>query len=648
MGTLRVIDTNENCVKEVDTPCDYICLSYVWGTGSQIQCTTETRDQLSKYGGLGNVELPQTIIDAIRVAKELDTRYIWIDALCITQDDKDDKVKIISNMGTIYANATLSIMASSNVNPTDGIPGVGVPRSQKQSIEKLQGLTLAVAFQDARKKYFDIEDKIWNTRAWTFQERVLSRRSVYFTDSQMCFVCPDGACFEDTVPVSDPISYTITPFNDHLQLTSRVHNLWMLIWSDPTQTAYINKAFATEDDMTIFIGEDPTTGEASEDGAPLYKSKAIPRSDTIDAPLIKGYTLWEAYAHAVDAYTKRNMTWQSDAVNAFIGIADLIRRGTNTKFWHAMPEFALTRSLQWYPKEPLSRRRSPDGKTLFPSWSWAAWQGHVTYRGRGFHNAVCYASVSMLIWLKSATVDEFMETFVQVERTSRLLLHKTDLWSLLHIDCYEHGWAVEHNEDRNQHLFVHEAYPGMKFEFPINLPDEPVVELPFEDTLYFRAKAVVVRLCYRTGSLSLNVSLEHLNIPTTAEEAHHSPAKYILVAISRDSLPYVAPLPIGWEMYWDGDPMRMQYEILQEEWLQRRRLPEAPDESVKPSTEKVNETGDPRWDMGRFGTTSVLDVCNVLLLRETRDGVSERVGVGKINHSAFFAGKPEPDVVFLR
>jgi hypothetical protein len=244
--------------------------------------------------------------------------------------------------------------------------------------------------------------------------------------------------------------------------------LWIRIWSDPTQAAYINKAFATEDDMTIFVGEDPTTGEASEDGAPLYKSKAIPSSDTIDAPLIKGHTLWEAYAHAVDAYTKRDMTWQSDAVNAFIGIADLIRRGTNTKFWHAMPEFALTRSLLWYPKEPLSRRRSPDGKILFPSWSWAAWQGHVAYRGRGFHNAVCYAPASMIMWLKSATVDEFMETFVQVERTqeeiderrqqaenSRLLLHKTDLWSLLHIDCYEHGWAVEHNEDRNQHLFVH-------------------------------------------------------------------------------------------------------------------------------------------------------------------------------------------------
>ncbi|KAF9768895.1 hypothetical protein IL306_013742 [Fusarium sp. DS 682] len=701
-STLRVIDTIDNCVKEVNTPCDYICLSYVWGTGSQTQYTTKTRDQLSKPGGLEDADLPQTILDAIKVTRELGVRYIWIDALCITQDDNDDKAKIIARMGAIYANAILSIMASSNINPTDGLPGVGIPRSQEQSIEKLQGITLAVAFQDARQRYSDIEDRLWNTRAWTFQERVLSRRSVYFTNSQMCFVCPHGASFEDTVPVTDP-NYTIKPSNDQLQLNSpRIHDLWIRIWSDPTQASYINKAFQTEDNMTIFIGEDPVTGEASQDGAPLYKSQAIPSSDTIDAPLIKGHTLWEAYAHAVSAYTKRNTTWQSDAVNAFIGIADLISRGTNTKFWHAMPEFALTRSLLWYPREPLSRRRSADGKALFPSWSWAAWQGHVTYRGRGFHNAVAYAPMSMIMWLKQATVDEFMEAFTQVERTqeeideyrhkvenSRLLLNRTDLWSFLHIDCLEHGWAIERNEDRNQHLFVHDAYPGMRFEYPINLPDQPIVELPFEDTLYFRAKAVSVRLCnkpfesymaspiqdnfiqigvsdedrsannrrpwqrilyhqgYRAGSLSLNIPLEDLHIPSTTEEAQNWPVKYMLVAISRDSLPYIAPPPISWEMYWNGDPMRMQYEMLQEEWLERNRLPEGPDENVKPHDEKVNETGDPRWDMGRFGTTAILDVCNVLLLREM-NGVSQRVGVGKINHCAFFAAKPEPDVFYLR
>ncbi|KAF4996069.1 hypothetical protein FGRMN_4731 [Fusarium graminum] len=123
---LRVIDTAENYITEVDMPCEYICLSYVSGTGSQTQYTTETRDQLSKPGGLDSANLPQTIVDAIQVTRQLGVRYIWVDTLCITQDDSDDKAKIIFKMANIYANATLSIMASSNVDPTDGLPGVGV------------------------------------------------------------------------------------------------------------------------------------------------------------------------------------------------------------------------------------------------------------------------------------------------------------------------------------------------------------------------------------------------------------------------------------------------------------------------------------------------------------------------------------------
>ncbi|KAF4963620.1 hypothetical protein FSARC_8405 [Fusarium sarcochroum] len=706
MNTLRVIDTVENCVKEVDTPCEYICLSYVWGTGSQKQYTTKTRDQLSKPGGLDNANLPQTILDAIKVTRELGVRYIWIDALCITQDDNEDKDRIISNMGTIYANATLSIMASTNVNPTDGLPGVGVLRSQKQSTEKIQGITLAVAFQDARHRYSDIENRLWNTRAWTFQERVLSRRSVYFTDSQMCFVCPHGAAFEETVPVLNP-GYTATPVNDQLQLSSRLHDVWSRVWGDPTQSRYTNKAFQTEDGITIFVAEDPDRpGEASEEGAPLYKYKAIASYDTIDAPLIKGGTMWEAYAHAVNAYTRRNMTWQSDAVNAFVGIADLIRKGTNTKFWYGMPEFALSQSLLWLPQEPMKRRLSQDGKVLFPSWTWAAWQGQVSYRGRGWHNAVGFPPVTMLMWVRRSTFEECMEDFMQMERTKEeiedhrkrnesatILLLRPEPTPLLHLDFEERGWEVEHDKVRNQHIFVHEAYPGVRLEYPISLPGQSIIELPSDDgTLYFRARVARARFCdmtttkrlapiqdkflqiglndedrsannrrpwqriiyyqgYRAGCLSLNVPIEELNLSshsTESEQRKDSQESYSLVAISRDGLSYIAPPPIGWNMYWAGDPVMIQEKILRDEWMPPGNPLPVANEDVTPDESKANETGDPQWDEGRFGGVGILDVCNVLLLREMEGEFSERIGVGKISYCAFYAAKPGNELVMLK
>ncbi|KAM0239506.1 hypothetical protein ACHAP5_008296 [Fusarium lateritium] len=696
---LRVIDTLDNCITEVDTPCEYICLSYVWGTGSQTQCTINTKDQLSKPGGLDNAHLPQTILDSIEVTKQLGVRYIWIDALCIVQDDNNDKAKIISNMSRIYANALLSIVASTNINPTDGLPGVGVPRSHGQDIEKIQGISLAVTFQDARQRYSDIEDQLWNTRAWTFQERILSQRSIYFTNSQMCFVCPHGATFEDTVPVMDP-GYKVKPLHDQTQLRSRAFDLWMRIWTDPTQSKFINKAFKGDDETTIFIGADEDrTGEMWDDVPRIYKYEAIASSETIDAPLVRGNTMWEMYAHAVDAYTKRNMTWQSDGVNAFVGITDLIRRGTNTKFWQALPEFELTRGLLWYAQEPLTRRRSEDGKALFPSWSWAAWKGHVSYRGRGWHNAIDFAPASMVMWFLKTTPEEMMEIYMTEERTQEeideyrqqaegagSLLRQPNPIELLNFYHEDHGWKVDRDEIRNQHIYVHDAYPGVRLDHPMKLPSQSIVELPCKDNgLYFRAKAVPARLCenpatahqvspiqdkflqiglndedrsanarapwqriiyhqgYRAGSLTLNVPLEELNIPSTSETTTE---KYFFAAIARHGLPHMAPAPIGWERYWTLDPMSLQEKVLMEEWTNGGTAPPEPEEDVEPDPEKVNETGDPRWDLGRFGAPTVIDVCDVLLLREI-EGVCERVGVGKISFCAFSAAKPEVEMFAL-
>ncbi|KAM0342636.1 hypothetical protein ACHAPU_009366 [Fusarium lateritium] len=697
---LRVIDTTKNYITEIDMPCEYICLSYVWGTGSQTQYTTKTRDQLSKPGGLDSANIPQTITDAIEVTKQLGVRYIWVDALCITQDDSDDKANIISNMANIYANAVLSIMASTNVNPTDGLPGVGVPRPNQQHVARIQGITLAIAFQDPRQRYADIEDQLWNTRAWTFQERVLSQRSVYFTDSQMCFVCPHGAAFEDTAPTVDP-RYTGKTFNDQTQLSSRGFDLWMRIWTDPTQAQFINKSFKSDNDTAIFVGADQDrTGEMWDDVPRIYRYKSIASSDTIDAPLIKGDTMWETYVHAVDVYTKRNMSWQSDAVNAFTGITDLIRRGTNTKFWQALPEFALSRALLWYAREPLTRRKSEDGQAVFPSWSWAAWKGHASYRGRGWHNAVAYAPVTMVMWFTKTTAQEMMESYMQEERTQEeideyrhqvesagTLLRQPNPIKLLHFEYEEQGWKIEHDNVRNQHVYLHEAYPGVRLDSPMCLPGESIAELPCKDNaLYFRAKVVPARLCdkpatayqaspiqdnflqiglndedcsanarapwqrivyhqgYRAGSLTLNVPLEDLDIPSTSETTSE---KYFFAAITRHGLPHMAPAPIGWDRYWGLDPMLFQQKVFMEEWTDQGAAPPGPDEGVEPDCEKVNETGDPRWDMGRFGTATVLDVCDVLLLRE-KEGVCERVGVGKVSFCAFCAAKPEVEMVVLK
>ncbi|KAH8586049.1 heterokaryon incompatibility, partial [Bisporella sp. PMI_857] len=89
---------------------DYITLSYCWGGPKNICLRKDNLEELES--GIEIHFLPQTFQDAIEVTRKLDIRFLWIDALCILQDDSDDKLKEIWNMGEIYRDSFVTIAAS--------------------------------------------------------------------------------------------------------------------------------------------------------------------------------------------------------------------------------------------------------------------------------------------------------------------------------------------------------------------------------------------------------------------------------------------------------------------------------------------------------------------------------------------------------
>ena len=72
---------------------------------------------------LASIAFPKTLSDAIKVCHEIGIRHIWIDALCIVQDDPKDKAREISQMGRTYKYATLTIMAASTRSVYEGFLG---------------------------------------------------------------------------------------------------------------------------------------------------------------------------------------------------------------------------------------------------------------------------------------------------------------------------------------------------------------------------------------------------------------------------------------------------------------------------------------------------------------------------------------------
>jgi hypothetical protein len=177
----------------------------------------------SRVSSINYEELPKTFQDTISLARALDVEYIWIDSLCIIQDDEDDWISESANMGEIYANSYLNISVVSQIDPTGGFltsrerlqmtslatcgsPPVIKPFPSMAFLE-LQNDSEIVAEVAAREILIhdivglDFTSSAFDnataaplfSRAWTFQERLLSPRIVHFTAQEMIWECQNGA-----------------------------------------------------------------------------------------------------------------------------------------------------------------------------------------------------------------------------------------------------------------------------------------------------------------------------------------------------------------------------------------------------------------------------------------------------------------------
>ena len=188
---LRAIDVEDMCITEIPPDARYVALSYLWGRNfKQLFTTSENLPKLSRTDALTKEKLPRTIKDAIKLTRMLGERYLWTDSLALIHDEgfqyHDDWV---------YARATLTLVAASGKDANAGLPGV---RSQSrmfhQEIEQLEpGLRLMVSH--LAEDY--ISTSQWDSRAWTYQERMLSRRCLIFSNGRIYFQCRRATYCED-------------------------------------------------------------------------------------------------------------------------------------------------------------------------------------------------------------------------------------------------------------------------------------------------------------------------------------------------------------------------------------------------------------------------------------------------------------------
>jgi hypothetical protein len=201
----RVIDVVDHCVRPVSGPlgCRYLALSYVWGGPQNFQNTKATDQTLRQLGSLStDHQLPQTIRDAIDLVSGIGERYLWVDSLCIVQDDGEAKMAQINAMDLIYSCSVVTIVAAHGSSCHAGLPGIRThPNRWKQYVSNVRGLELA----NTQIYLPGAGPRSWHGRGWTFQEHAISRRCIHFALDGITFESEDGFTNEDQYfPTHDP------------------------------------------------------------------------------------------------------------------------------------------------------------------------------------------------------------------------------------------------------------------------------------------------------------------------------------------------------------------------------------------------------------------------------------------------------------
>ena len=178
---IRFVDTGKNAIVSLEDTSleslEYVALSYVWGSNQKITLTRKTQAQLAEDQSIVDGQASLTIIDAMELCRRLGIQYIWVDALCIIQDDENDKADQLKVMSHIYRCASFTIVAASGQDAGAGLPGLrpGTRFFQQEEVLVAQATESKTALSlmttcnpKSSVKVHYLEETKWNTRGWTF------------------------------------------------------------------------------------------------------------------------------------------------------------------------------------------------------------------------------------------------------------------------------------------------------------------------------------------------------------------------------------------------------------------------------------------------------------------------------------------------
>ncbi|KAM7215165.1 HET domain containing protein [Rhypophila decipiens] len=181
---------------------EYATLSHCWGSdGLPLRCTRKNIDQFTK--SILSELIPKTFLDAMEIVRQLSIPYLWIDALCIVQDDEQEWQLEAARMDLIYHGSQLTIAAGQSPDSNHGcfplqerggfLDGEMFVRTHIAPDMSRQGAGQSVSLlvRVYKNEIFDrhIQRTVLSTRGWILQENILSSRQVWCMSPDMLWFC---------------------------------------------------------------------------------------------------------------------------------------------------------------------------------------------------------------------------------------------------------------------------------------------------------------------------------------------------------------------------------------------------------------------------------------------------------------------------
>ena len=313
---------------------DYLTLSHKWGGASILKLTKSTFESFLQNIDIN--DLPLTFQHAISITRSLGYRYLWIDSLCIIQDDPSDWAFESSTMSRVYSNSILTIAA---LWGDDSHSGCFVERNPfvtedcRIGMWKHGNVIVQSGDQKRAQSLGIVKPAPLLKRAWVLQERFLSPRTLFYGPWELYWECGERSANE-----SQP--------------------------KDDRQGDLLKARFKGMTEMDLFSRKQLRQGRF------WHRTRrglsGIASNNSLQyIQLESNYELWmEIRAE----YWSSNLTYHGDTLVALSGVADVIEQKTGLHFVFGLCKEFLCSELLWQVDNANATVRS----TLGPTWSWAS------------------------------------------------------------------------------------------------------------------------------------------------------------------------------------------------------------------------------------------------------------------------------------